>query len=78
MKSVKRIRSKAKRQSEAKTKRLKRVRGSLKGTRAMEVFVSERKRERKLARSTARKISSGKHPSSLARRSLVLRRLIFD
>ena len=55
MKSVKRIRSKAKKKSEAKTNRLKRVRGSLKGTRVMEVFVSERKRERKLARSTAKK-----------------------
>jgi len=55
MKPVKRIRSTAKKKSKPKTNQLKRVRGSLKGTRAMEVFVSERKRERKLARSTAKK-----------------------
>jgi hypothetical protein len=53
MKPVKRTRSTAKKKSKPKTNQLKRVRGSLKGTRAMEVFVSERKRERKLTRSTA-------------------------
>jgi hypothetical protein len=55
VKSAKRTRSKAKKKSEAKTNRLKRVRGSLKGTRAMKVFVSERKRQRRLTRSTAKR-----------------------
>jgi hypothetical protein len=63
-KSVKRGRSNAKKKSEAGANRLKRVRGSLKGTRAMEAFLSERKRERKLARSTAKK--NFQPPKSLA------------
>ena len=48
MKSAKRTLRNAKKKSEANTNRLKGVRGSLKGTKAMDVFVSERQRERSI------------------------------
>lgn len=66
MKAVKRTQFKAKKKSKRKTNRSKRVRGSLRGTKAMEVFVSERKRERELAHSKTKKKPGG-HGGSLKR-----------